>query len=106
MRLLIEGLQGVVLMHQQNGRNALVPMDSSERTAAFSLLIGALALLAGVMPPESSVATEVATDEHCSESEQYHYDHTDDVVVPLTKLRDGQVRKSTPAQADRAGTDH
>jgi hypothetical protein len=72
-----------VLFSADGGENVLAPFEESERTEVFHALTGALAVLCGVKPRYSPVATEAATGQHCAEISQYPRDHTDGVVVPL-----------------------
>jgi hypothetical protein len=81
-RLLIERDDGP-LLEVGAGQNVLIPTDEGERAAAFKVLTDALALLAGVMPPESPAATEDEPDERCAGNARYPIARTDGVVVPL-----------------------
>ena len=67
------------------GPNVLVPMEDSERTAAFHALTAALAAIAGVTPLRSSVSKEAETDEHCEETSQCPPDRKSGAVVHLSE---------------------
>lgn len=70
MRVLIEAANGVVLDVAAGRENVLVPQMEAERAEAFHALVGALALLAGIVPPSPAGSAEPARSEPPAGSEQ------------------------------------
>lgn len=86
MRLTIQSNGGVALDLDSISLNVVSPLEREERAAATRLLVSALALLCGVSTrPHSSAAKEAATDELCSEMQQYPDDRKSGVVVRLSE---------------------
>lgn len=85
-RLLIES-RGKVLLEFGRDENVLLPLEESERVTVFKALSDALALLAGLMPPNLPNATAIGLDESAGETEQHQPDHRSDVVVHLKARR-------------------
>lgn len=83
MRVTIKSSDGIVLDYEGGEANVLVPQNTGERAGAFHALVGALALLAGVMPQASSGATEAARDEHSGANERCQDGHSSGVVLRL-----------------------
>lgn len=83
MRLYIEGPSGALFDYNDEDENALAPSDRSERAQVFSVLMGALGLMAGVTPQSSFDAKANEPDQCLPASSQYPDDRKSGVVLRL-----------------------
>jgi hypothetical protein len=98
MRVYVEGPAGIILDCSDDPNAAvLAPLASCERELAFWALTNALALLAGITPQVSCVATEAVKDGQFLANQRYRDDQTSDVVVRLSeRLADQEKRSIAP----------
>jgi hypothetical protein len=84
----------------------LLPLAKGERAAVFQMLSDALAMLAGVTPTRSSVATADERDQSNSQSPRCSGDRMSGGLLRLVSKRDAEAVPSMRDTDSRVGSDH